>query len=320
MKNVPKGSTIIITGAAGFIGSHLAKRLVEEKYRVIGIDNLITGSKKNIKTLKKLNNFEFFKHDITKPFPKLMKKKFNKLSYILDLACPASPVDFPKFPIEIMEVCSKGVQNLLELAKEYKVPFLQTSTSEVYGDPEIHPQPESYWGHANSYGPRSCYDEGKRYAEALIYSYHNKFNIKTQIIRIFNTYGPQMRPDDGRVVSNLIVQALSGKNLTVYGQGTQTRSFCYISDMIEGIIAMIESGEEGPINIGNPGEFTILELAKKVIKLTNTKSKIIFKSLPKDDPKQRKPIITLAQKKLGWKPKIKLDDGLKMTIDFFKNN
>lgn len=311
--------TILITGGAGFIGSHLCERLLDDKYKVICVDNLITGNIKNISKFKNDKNFVFFRYDITKNFGKKIKKEFNDLKYILDLACPASPVDFPEYPIEILEVCSIGTKNLLELAKKHKASFLQTSTSEVYGDPEIHPQPETYWGHANPYGPRSCYDEGKRYAEALIYNYRHKFKLDTKIIRIFNTYGPQMRPDDGRVVSNFIVQALTGENITVYGDGKQTRSFCYISDMIEGILAMMYSSEEGPINIGNPGEFKIIELAEKVIKLTKTKSKIVFKPLPKDDPKQRKPVITLAKKKLRWSPKINLDQGLLKTIEYFKN-
>lgn len=315
-----KNKTILVTGGAGFIGSHLCKKLLEDGYRVISMDNLITGNMANVKRLKDNKNFLFIRHDITKKFSEKIKKELSDLAYILDLACPASPVDFPRYPLEIMEVCFNGTKNLLELAREYKVPFLQTSTSEVYGDPEIHPQPESYWGHANPYGPRSCYDEGKRSAEALIYTYKNTYKVDTKIIRIFNTYGPQMRPDDGRVVSNFIVQAITGKNITVYGDGKQTRSFCYVSDMVDGIIAMMKSREEGPFNIGNPGEFTILELAQKVIKLTGTKSKIIFKPLPKDDPKQRKPIITLAKKKLGWSPKISLDEGLKKTLEFFKNN
>lgn len=315
-----KNKTILVTGGAGFIGSHLCKKLLEDGYRVISMDNLITGNMANVKRLKDNKNFLFIRHDITKKFSEKIKKELSDLAYILDLACPASPVDFPRYPLEIMEVCFNGTKNLLELAREYKVPFLQTSTSEVYGDPEIHPQPESYWGHANPYGPRSCYDEGKRSAEALIYTYKNTYKVDTKIIRIFNTYGPQMRPDDGRVVSNFIVQAITGKNITVYGDGKQTRSFCYVSDMVGGIIAMMKSREEGPFNIGNPGEFTILELAQKVIKLTGTKSKIIFKPLPKDDPKQRKPIITLAKKKLGWSPKVSLDEGLEKTLEFFKNN
>ena len=315
-----KNKTILVTGGAGFIGSHLCKKLLEDGYRVISMDNLITGNMANVKRLKDNKNFLFIRHDITKKFSEKIKKELSDLAYILDLACPASPVDFPRYPLEIMEVCFNGTKNLLELAREYKVPFLQTSTSEVYGDPEIHPQPESYWGHANPYGPRSCYDEGKRSAEALIYTYKNTYKVDTKIIRIFNTYGPQMRPDDGRVVSNFIVQAITGTYITVYGDGKQTRSFCYVSDMVGGIIAMMKSREEGPFNIGNPGEFTILELAQKVIKLTGTKSKIIFKPLPKDDPKQRKPIITLAKKKLGWSPKVSLDEGLEKTLEFFKNN
>ncbi len=310
--------TILITGGAGFIGSHLCEYFLKNDHKVVCLDNMITGNVKNINKLKKYENFVFIKHDIVKGLGKKIESELKNLIYIYDLACPASPVDFSKLPMEILDVCSKGTQNLLELAKKYNVPFLQTSTSEVYGDPKEHPQKESYWGYTNCYGPRSCYDEGKRYAEALIYNYRKKYRLKTQIVRIFNTYGPQMRADDGRVVSTFIVQALHNKPITVFGDGKQTRSFCYIDDMVGGILKMSYSDEEGPINIGNPGEFTINELAEKVIKLTDTKSKIIYKPLPKDDPRKRRPDITLAKKKLDWQPKISLDEGLKKTIEHFR--
>lgn len=308
---------ILITGGAGFIGSHLCRYFIKRGDRVFCMDNLITGNEKNIVDLKNNNNFNFIKHDICISFPDDIKKKMKQLDYILDLACPASPVDFPRYPLEILRVCSAGTENLLRLAVENQSLFLQTSTSEVYGDPEEHPQKETYWGHVNPYGTRSCYDEGKRYAEALIFNYRRKFKLNTKIMRIFNTYGPYMRPDDGRVVSNFVVQAIAGKPLTVYGDGLQTRSFCYISDMIEGIVKMVESNEEGPINLGNPDEFTILELANLVKKITTSKSEIVFKPLPKDDPKMRRPDISLAKKILGWEPKIMLKTGLGKTIEYF---
>lgn len=308
---------ILITGGAGFIGSHLCRYFIKQDNRVFCMDNLITGNKKNIADLKKNNNFNFIKHDICIPFPDNIKKKMKRLDCILDLACPASPSDFPRYPLEILRVCSVGTENLLKLTVENRALFLQTSTSEVYGDPEEHPQKETYWGHVNPYGPRSCYDEGKRYSEALIFNYRRKYKLNTKIIRIFNTYGPYMRPDDGRVVSNFIVQAIAGKPLTVYGDGSQTRSFCYISDMIDGIAKMVKSNEEGPINLGNPDEFAIIKLANLVKKITGTKSEIVFKPLPKDDPQRRRPNISVAKKLLDWEPTIKLEAGLKETIEYF---
>jgi len=303
---------VLVTGGAGFIGSHLCQRLLE-KNRVICVDSLISGNRKNIKNLEKDKNFRFAKHDIVKPF-----KINEKIDEIYNLACPASPADFPKFPIEILLTSSVGVKNMLDLAVKHKARFFHTSTSEVYGDPKEHPQEETYWGNVNPIGLRSCYDEGKRFAESLIENYRKKYNLETKIVRVFNTYGPKMRLDDGRAICNFITQALKGENLTVYGDGTQTRSFCYITDMVEGIIKMIDSSEFGPINLGSPDEYRILDLAKKIISLTNSKSKINFRPLPKDDPTRRKPDITLAKKKLGWKPKVNLEEGLVRTIEYFK--
>jgi len=303
---------VLVTGGAGFIGSHLCQRLLE-KNRVICVDSLISGNRKNIENLEKDKNFRFVKHDIIKPL-----KINEKIDEIYNLACPASPADFPKFPIEILLTSSVGVKNMLDLAVKHKARFLHTSTSEIYGDPREHPQKESYWGNVNPIGPRSCYDEGKRFAESLIENYRKKYNLETKIVRVFNTYGPKMRSDDGRVITNFITQALKGKDLTVYGDGTQTRSFCYIIDMVEGIIKMMKSRETGPINLGNPDEYRILDLAKKVITLTNSKSKITFRPLPQDDPTRRKPDVALAKKKLGWKPKISLEEGLKQTIEYFR--
>ena len=304
--------TILITGGTGFIGSHLCQRLAKNN-RLICVDNLISGNRKNIKNLERNKNFRFIKHDITRPL-----KIKEKIDEIYNLACPASPADFPKFPIKILLTSSIGVKNMLDLAVKQKAKFLHTSTSEVYGDPKVHPQKETYWGNVNPIGPRSCYDEGKRFAESLIENYRKKYNLETKIVRVFNTYGPKMRLDDGRVISNFITQALKGENLTVYGDGTQTRSFCYINDMVEGIIEMMKSRETGPINLGNPDEYKILDLARKIIVLTGSKSKITFQPLPADDPTRRKPDITLAKKKLGWKPKIDLEEGLVKTIDYFQ--
>ena len=307
---------IIVAGGAGFIGSHLCERLIEEENEVIALDNFCTGTKKNIELLEKNKNFSFLEHDIQEPL-----EIEEKISQVYNCASPASPVDFSKIPIEIMLTNSLGIKNLLDFCLEKKARFLQTSTSEVYGDPAIHPQPESYWGNVNPIGIRSCYDEGKRCAETLFFDYHRQHKVSIKIIRIFNTYGPKMNPNDGRVVSNFIVQALKGENITVYGEGNQTRSFCYVDDLVDGIIKMMSSRNEfvGPVNLGNPGEFTILELAKKVIELTGSKSKIVYNDLPADDPKQRKPIIDLAKKELDWVPKIKLEDGLKKAIVYFES-
>jgi len=305
--------TILITGGAGFIGSHLCQRLAKNN-RLICVDNLISGNRKNIKNLERNKNFRFIKHDIIRPL-----KIKEKIDEIYNLACPASPADFPKFPIEILLTSSIGVKNMLDLAVKQKAKFLHTSTSEVYGDPKVHPQKETYWGNVNPIGPRSCYDEGKRFAESLIENYRKKYNLETKIVRVFNTYGPKMRLDDGRVISNFITQALKGKDLTVNGNGTQTRSFCYINDMVEGIIEMMKSREIGPINLGNPDEYKILDLARKIIVLTGSTSKITFRPLPADDPTRRKPDITLAKKRLGWKTKVSLEEGLIQTIKYFRS-
>lgn len=305
--------TLVITGGAGFIGSHLCDRLIEEGFKVICLDNLITGKLENIKHLLKNKNFRFAKHNVTKYIDIC-----GKVDYVLHFASPASPVDYLKFPIQTLKVGSLGTHNTLGLAKEKHAIFLLASTSEVYGDPLVHPQPEEYWGNVNCVGPRGVYDESKRFAEAITMAYHRVHKIDTKIIRIFNTYGPFMRLNDGRVVPNFIYQALNNKPLTVYGKGTQTRSFCYISDLIEGIYKAMFSRLNEPVNLGNPDEFTILELAKLIVELTDTKAKIVFRALPEDDPKQRKPDIAKAKKNLNWQPKIELKEGLKKTIAWFR--
>ena len=305
--------TLVITGGAGFIGSHLCDRLIEEGFKVICLDNLITGKLENIKHLLKNKNFRFAKHNVTKYID--IK---GRVDYVLHFASPASPEDYLKFPIQTLKVGSLGTHNALGLAKEKKAKFMLASTSEVYGDPSVHPQPETYWGNVNSVGVRGCYDESKRFAEAITMAYHRVHKIDTKIIRIFNTYGPFMRLNDGRVVPNFIYQALNNKPLTVYGRGTQTRSFCYISDLIEGIYKAMFSRLNEPVNLGNPDEFTILELAKLIAELTDTKAKIVFRALPEDDPKQRKPDIAKAKKNLNWQPKIELKEGLKKTIAWFR--
>lgn len=305
---------VLITGGAGFLGSHLAERLLNEGNEVIVLDNFFTGQKQNIVHL--LNNpyFELVRHDVTMPF-------FIEVDQIYNLACPASPVHYQYNPIKTVKTSVMGAINMLGLAKRIKARILQASTSEVYGDPLVHPQTESYWGHVNPIGIRSCYDEGKRVAETLFMSYHQQNNVDIKIMRIFNTYGPRMQPNDGRVVSNFIVQALKEKDITIYGDGSQTRSFCYVDDLIDGMIKLMNSDNSftGPVNIGNPGEFTIKELAEKVISLTGSSSKIIYEPLPSDDPMQRQPDITLAKKVLNWEPKIKLDEGLIKTIEYFTN-
>lgn len=305
---------ILITGGAGFLGSHLSKRLLEEGNEILCVDNFYTGSRKNIYELLDNKNFELLRHDITHPL-------FVEVDQIYNLACPASPIHYQFDPVQTTKTSVIGAINMLGLAKRLKVPILQASTSEVYGDPEVHPQPESYRGNVNPIGPRACYDEGKRCAETLFFDYHRQHDLEIKVIRIFNTYGPNMNPHDGRVVSNFIVQALSGNNITMYGDGKQTRSFCYATDLIDGMVRMMNSqkGFTGPVNIGNPKEFTMLELAQQIIKLTNSKSQIVFQELPEDDPLQRKPVIDLAENELGWKPKIDLIEGLKETISYFKN-
>lgn len=305
---------ILVTGGAGFIGSHLCERLLNEGNDVICLDNYFTGSKDNIRHLISNNHFELVRHDITHPYTAEVDEIYN-------LACPASPIHYQYDPVKTIQTCVIGSMNMLGLAKQVRAKILQASTSEVYGDPNIHPQVESYWGNVNPIGIRSCYDEGKRCAETLFMDYHRQNNIRIKIIRIFNTYGPRMSMNDGRVVSNFIVQALRGEDITIYGDGQQTRSFQYVDDLVEGMIRMMNTNDKftGPVNIGNPGEFTMLELAEKVIELTNSKSKIIFRPLPQDDPRQRKPDITLANKELnGWHPTIKLDEGLTRTIEYFK--
>lgn len=304
---------VLVTGGAGFLGSHLCERLLEMGNEVICLDNYFTGNKKNIVHLLDNPYFELIRHDVTMPF-------FIEVDEIYNLACPASPVHYQHNPIKTIKTSVMGAVNMLGLAKRIDAKILQASTSEVYGDPQIHPQPESYWGHVNPIGIRACYDEGKRCAETLFTSYNQQNNVRIKLMRIFNTYGPRMDMDDGRVVSNFIVQALKGEDITVYGEGNQTRSFCYVDDNIEGMIRLMNSPDDfmGPVNIGNPGEFTILELAEKVIELTNSSSKIIKLPLPKDDPMQRQPVIDLAKEKLDWQPTIALEEGLIKTIAYFK--
>lgn len=304
---------ILVTGGAGFIGSHLCKKLVENKDEVICADNLFTGCKRNILELMDYDNFEFIRHDIT-------KELYIEVDQIYNLACPASPVHYQYNPIKTTKTSIMGAMNMLGLAKRVHAQILQASTSEVYGNPEIHPQPEGYWGNVNPIGIRSCYDEGKRVAETLFFDYYRQHNVEIKVIRIFNTYGPYMDLNDGRVVSNFIVQALKGKDITIYGSGKQTRSFCYVDDLVDGMYRMMNSrrGFTGPVNLGNPGEFTMLELAQKIIELTGSNSQLVYKPLPQDDPTQRKPVIELAQRELDWKPEISLEEGLKKTIAYFK--
>jgi len=305
---------ILVTGGAGFLGSHLCDRLISEGHEVICLDNLFTGRKANIAHLGGHPSFEFVRHDVIDPF------KFE-VDQIYNLACPASPPHYQYNPIKTTKTSVMGAINCLGLAKRVKARVFQASTSEVYGDPEVHPQSESYWGHVNPIGRRSCYDEGKRCAETLFFDYHRENGVDIRVVRIFNTYGPRMLPDDGRVVSNFIVQALRGEDLTVYGDGTQTRSFCYVDDLIEGFVRLMNQTETvGPMNIGNPGEFTMLELAEKVLEQVGGRSKIVHKPLPADDPKQRRPDITQAKKILGWEPKVPLDEGLAKTIEYFRKS
>lgn len=304
---------ILVTGGAGFIGSHLCERLLDLGDEVICVDNFFTGNKANIAHLIDNENLEVIRHDITFPL-------YLEVDEIYNLACPASPIYYQFDPVQTTKTSVHGTINMLGLAKRVKAKILQASTSEVYGDPIEHPQKESYWGNVNPIGIRSCYDEGKRCAETLFFDYYRQYNLKIKVARIFNTYGPRMQPDDGRVVSNFIVQALLGKDITIYGKGDQTRSFCYIDDLVEGLIALMESSDKltGPVNLGNPAEFTILELAEKVIDRTQSRSKTVFQPLPEDDPQRRKPDIKLAKKMLGWEPGVKLDQGLEQTIDYFR--
>lgn len=304
---------ILITGGAGFIGSHLCETLLNQGHEVLCVDNFFTGSRRNVAHLLDNKNFEILRHDITFPL-------YVEVDEIYNLACPASPVHYQFNPAQTTKTSVMGAINMLGLAKRLRIPILQASTSEVYGDPTVHPQPETYWGNVNPIGPRACYDEGKRCAETLFFDYHRQHGLDIKVIRIFNTYGPRMHPDDGRVVSNFIVQALKNEDITVYGNGMQTRSFCYIDDLVDGMVRMMntEKGFTGPVNLGNPREFTILELAEMVIAMTGSRSRIVFKPLPEDDPKRRKPAIDLAEEKLNWKPKVKLEDGLKRTIEYFE--
>lgn len=306
---------ILVTGGAGFIGSHLCDKLLKENNKVICLDNFFTGTRKNVYPFLDNPNFILVPHNIVIPY-------FEDVDEIYNLACPASPIHYQHDAVDTIKTCVMGTLNMLELAHKTKAKILQASTSEVYGDPEIHPQNESYWGNVNPIGIRSCYDEGKRCAETLCINYYRQYHVPVKIIRIFNTYGPKMLPNDGRVVSNFVIQALKNEDITVYGNGNQTRSFQYIDDLIDGMIKMMATEDDfiGPINIGNPNEFTILELAERVIKLTNSKSKIIFNDLPGDDPQRRKPDITLAKEKLNWYPDIKLEDGLIKVINYFKNS
>jgi UDP-glucuronate decarboxylase len=305
---------ILVTGGAGFLGSHLCERLLNEGHEVLCVDNFYTGRKANITHL--LNNpyFEVIRHDITFPL-------YVEVDEIYHLACPASPVHYQFDPVQTTKTSVHGSINMLGLAKRLKIKILLASTSEVYGDPTVHPQPETYWGNVNPIGPRACYDEGKRCAETLFFDYHRQHRLKIKVARIFNTYGPRMHPNDGRVVSNFIVQALKGEDITVYGDGKQTRSFCYVDDMIDGLIRLMNTGDDftGPVNLGNPEEYSILQLAETIIRLTGSKSRIVFKPLPPDDPKQRCPDITLARKVLNWQPTTTLEEGLKRTIEYFRN-
>ena len=304
---------ILITGGAGFLGSHLTERLLERDDEVLVVDNFFTGSKQNLAHLLGNPNLEVMRHDVTFPL-------YVEVNQIYNLACPASPVHYQHDPVQTTKTSVHGAINMLGLAKRTRARILQASTSEVYGDPEVHPQPESYWGKVNPIGIRSCYDEGKRCAETLFFDYHRQHALEIKVVRIFNTYGPRMHPNDGRVVSNFIVQALQGKDITIYGDGQQTRSFCYVDDLIEVMIRMMDAPAEliGPVNIGNPGEFTMLELAESIMKLSGSKSKLVFEPLPADDPKQRQPDITLAKAQLGWQPKVALEDGLQETIAYFR--
>ena len=304
---------VLVTGGAGFLGSHLSESLLAAGHEVIVADNLYTGSKRNISHLLQNSRFEFIRHDVTLPL-------YIEVDAIYNLACPASPIHYQRHPVQTIKTSVLGAVNMLGLAKRLNIPILQASTSEVYGDPKISPQSEEYWGNVNPIGVRACYDEGKRAAETLFFDYFRQYKLPIKVVRIFNTYGPRMHQQDGRVVSNFIVQALQNEDITIYGDGTQTRSFCYVSDLINGMTAMMDSGEDiqGPINLGNPHEFTIRQLAEKIIELTGSKSKLVFHELPSDDPKQRRPDITKARELLNWHPTIQLDEGLSRTIQYFK--
>lgn len=304
---------VLVTGGAGFLGSHLIDRLLDDGHDVLCVDNLFTGTRDNIAHLRAHPRFEFLRHDVTFPL-------FVEVDEIYNLACPASPIHYQHDPVQTTKTSVVGAINMLGLAKRLGCKILQASTSEVYGDPDVHPQTEAYWGHVNPIGPRSCYDEGKRCAETLFFDYRRQHDLAIKVARIFNTYGPRMHPADGRVVSNFVVQALQGDDITIYGDGNQTRSFCYVSDLVAGLVALMDSGPDvtGPINLGNPREFTMRELAEKVIALTGSKSKLVFRPLPQDDPRQRQPDIILAKRDLGWSPSVSLEDGLVPTIEYFR--
>ncbi len=304
---------VMVTGGAGFIGSHLCRLLLEQGNEVLCVDNFFTGTRSNILPLLDHDNFELLRHDITFPL-------YVEVDEIYNLACPASPVHYQFDPVQTTKTNVMGAINMLGLAKRLRIPILQASTSEVYGDPHVHPQPESYWGNVNTIGPRSCYDEGKRCAETLFFDYHRQHNVNIKVVRIFNTYGPHMHPSDGRVVSNFIVQALKGEDITVYGDGSQTRSFCYVDDLVDAMVRMMgtDAGITGPINTGNPGEFTIRQLADLVIEMTGSRSRVVYRDIPVDDPKQRRPDITRARELLGWEPTIQLREGLMRTIQYFE--
>ncbi len=304
---------VLVTGGAGFIGSHLCARLLEAGHEVLCVDNFFTGSRQNVVDLIANPNFELMRHDITFPL-------YVEVDEIYNLACPASPIHYQFDPVQTTKTSVLGAVNMLGLAKRLKVPIFQASTSEVYGDPDVHPQREDYWGNVNPIGPRSCYDEGKRCAETLFFDYHRQHRVRIKVARIFNTYGPNMHPNDGRVVSNFIVQALRGEDITVYGDGMQTRSFCYVDDLVEGFLRLMASADDvtGPINLGNPGEFTMLQLAEEIIALTGSASRIVHRALPADDPRKRKPDISLAESVLEWEPRIRLREGLVRTIDYFR--
>ena len=313
MLKAPDSDTILVTGGAGFIGSHLCGALLERGKDVVSVDNYQTGSRANIIPYLSHNRFEAMRHDVTVPL-------YVEVDGIFNLACPASPIHYQIDPVQTLKTCVHGSINVLGLAKRTKARVLQASTSEVYGDPEIHPQVESYWGNVNPLGPRACYDEGKRAAETLFSDYRRQHHLDTKIARIFNTYGPRMRPDDGRVVSGFIVQALAGEPITVFGEGTQTRSFCYVDDLVDGLLRLMDAPDDfgGPVNLGNPDECTIIDLARKIIDMTGSRSKIVHKPLPADDPRRRRPDIALAKAKLGWEPKVGLESGLKRTIAYFE--
>lgn len=313
MLGYSKYKRVLVTGGAGFLGSHLCERLLDDGAEVLCVDNFFTGARSNVEHLRDHPRFDLQRHDVTFPL-------YVEVDEIYNLACPASPIHYQFDPVQTTKTSVVGAINMLGLAKRTKAKVLQASTSEVYGDPSIHPQPESYWGHVNPIGPRACYDEGKRCAETLFFDYHRQHQLRIKVVRIFNTYGPRMNPGDGRVVSNFIVQALRGQDLTVYGDGLQTRSFCYVDDLVAGMVAMMNADDAfvGPVNLGNQGEFTMLELAEAILKLTGSSSRIIHEPLPQDDPKQRRPDTTLASERLGWKPTVDLDAGLRKTIDYFR--